>query len=83
LRILYVADPQALALPQTPVVLVVSPLVRETLLALTGTRDYPPDSWNRLRDVVLDELSREPEQPLHLPEPTDPPDTGSGPASAP
>jgi AraC-like DNA-binding protein/quercetin dioxygenase-like cupin family protein len=72
LRILYVPQPQARALPAVPVVLAVSALVREVLLALTGPRDYRSESWDRLRDVVLDELSEESEQPLLLPEPSDP-----------
>ncbi|HEX4357106.1 MAG TPA: helix-turn-helix transcriptional regulator [Pseudonocardia sp.] len=72
MRILYVPHPYAEALPADPVVLAISPLVREVILALTGPREYPPEDWDRMRDVVLAELAREPEQPLHLPEPVDP-----------
>jgi AraC-like DNA-binding protein len=71
MRILYVPGAHARALPAGPVVLAISPLVREALLTLTGPNEYPKDSWDRLCDVVLDELAREPEQPLYLPEPAD------------
>jgi AraC-like DNA-binding protein len=72
MHILYIAEPHARVLPAEPVVLSISPLVREALRALHGPRQYPAPAWDRLRDVVLDELSREPDQPLHLPEPADP-----------
>jgi AraC-like DNA-binding protein len=72
MRILYVPHPYSEALPAEPVVLAISPLVREVILALTGAREYGTEAWDRLRDVVLHELAAEPEQPLYLPEPVDP-----------
>jgi len=59
------------ALPTQPTVFSVTPLLREALLALTGGRSFRPDARDRLRRVVIDELTDVPEQPLHLPEPAD------------
>ncbi|MEW1997518.1 helix-turn-helix transcriptional regulator [Streptomyces coelicoflavus] len=54
-----------------PAVLAVSPLLRELIVAYT--RDPEDDSAPhlRLRAVMLDQLRISPEQPLHLPAPTD------------
>lgn len=41
------------------------------MLALTGPRRREKASTDRLRLVVIDELSATGEQPLHLPEPHD------------
>lgn len=54
-----------------PTVFAVSPLLRETLLALTGT-EARPGAHDRLRAVAIDELAVTAEQSLHLPEPRDP-----------
>ncbi|MFC8412144.1 MULTISPECIES: AraC family transcriptional regulator [Streptomyces] len=54
-----------------PAVLAVSPLLRELIVAYT--RDPEDDSAPhlRLRAVMLDQFRISPEQPLHLPAPTD------------
>jgi AraC-like DNA-binding protein len=54
-----------------PTVLSVGPLLRELILAYTRTpRDDGPVR-RRLRAVLLDQLRASPQQPLHLPAPTD------------
>ncbi|NUT95658.1 MAG: helix-turn-helix transcriptional regulator [Saccharothrix sp.] len=55
-----------------PGVLAVGPLLRELILAYT--RDPADDSppRRRLRAVLLDQLRVSPQQPLHLPTPSDP-----------
>lgn len=55
-----------------PAVLTVSPLLRELLVAYTRDPDGDGPSHLRLRAVMLDQLALSPEQPLHLPVPTDP-----------
>ncbi|BCJ49663.1 AraC family transcriptional regulator [Actinoplanes sp. NBRC 14428] len=59
------------ALVPRPSVFPVSPLLREALLALTDRRLERPGAYERLRAVVLDELTEAPEHSLHLPEPHD------------
>ncbi|MFI6582844.1 helix-turn-helix domain-containing protein [Embleya sp. NPDC050493] len=59
------------ALVAYPCVSAVSPLLREALLVLTDRREMPPDAYDRLRAVAIDELAEAPEQSLHLPEPRD------------
>lgn len=55
-----------------PSVLAVGPLLRELLLAYTRPpRDDTPER-RRLYAVLLDQLRASPQQPLHLPAPTDP-----------
>jgi AraC-like DNA-binding protein len=54
-----------------PSVFAVSSLLREALLALTDRREIRSGAYERLRAVVIDELSDRPEQSLHLPEPAD------------
>ncbi|MFM9372710.1 AraC family transcriptional regulator [Streptomyces sp. Da 82-17] len=55
-----------------PAVLAVSPLLRELIVAHTrDPEDHSPPRL-RLRAVLLDQLKASPEQPLHLPTPTDP-----------
>ena len=54
-----------------PSVFAVSPLLREALLALTDRHDFRPGAYERLREVVIDELVDTPEHSLHLPEPRD------------
>ncbi|WP_107400413.1 AraC family transcriptional regulator [Streptomyces africanus] len=58
--------------PAHPAVLVVSPLLRELILAYT--RDPGDDSpeRHRLRAVLCDQLRLSPQQPLRLPTPADP-----------
>ncbi|NEE01478.1 helix-turn-helix transcriptional regulator [Phytoactinopolyspora halotolerans] len=63
-----------------PMVLAVSPLLRELIRAYTSdttddrtdnsTDDSPPR--RRLRAVLLDQLRASPQQPIHLPSPVDP-----------
>ncbi|MGW7313933.1 AraC family transcriptional regulator [Streptomyces sp. NPDC054854] len=55
-----------------PAVLTVSPLLRELIVAHTRDPDNDSPPHLRLRAVMLDQLARSPEQPLHLPIPTDP-----------
>ncbi|MEV5596100.1 AraC family transcriptional regulator [Streptomyces sp. NPDC052496] len=54
-----------------PSVFAVTPLLRETLLALTGRREFRLGAYDRLLTVMIDELAEAPEQSLHLPEPRD------------
>ena len=68
-RLLVVPGEMAGGLPTLPAVLVVSPLMREILLALTGPRQFDPAARDRLTQVAVDELAGAPELPLHLPEP--------------
>jgi AraC-like DNA-binding protein len=70
-RLLVVPGAMAGGLPAQPAVLVVSPLIRELLLALTGPRQLDPAGRDRLLQVTVDELVGAPELPLHLPEPRD------------
>lgn len=70
-RMLVVPGNLAGALPAQPTVLVVSPLMRELLLTLTGPRQLDPPARDRLLQVAVDELVGAPELPLHLPEPLD------------
>ncbi|MEV6055395.1 helix-turn-helix transcriptional regulator [Streptomyces sp. NPDC052107] len=62
-------DPLAL---DTPTVLVVSPLLRELIIAHTRTPDDGSPERARLRAVLLDQLRASPQQPLHLPTPSSP-----------
>ncbi len=55
-----------------PAVLTVSPLLRELIVAYTRAPDDDGPPRLRLRAVMLDQLALSPEQPLHLPAPTDP-----------
>ncbi|RDI67123.1 helix-turn-helix transcriptional regulator [Nocardia pseudobrasiliensis] len=57
---------------RTPLVLTVTPLVRELIIACTTAEDLPAAELDRMREVLLDQLRRSPEQPLRLPVPTDP-----------
>ncbi|XVV08605.1 helix-turn-helix domain-containing protein [Actinoplanes sp. CA-131856] len=58
-------------LADQPSVFAVGPLLREALLALTGRAESRAGAYERLRAVVIDELTETPEQSLHLPEPRD------------
>jgi AraC-like DNA-binding protein len=71
MRIVFLPPSLARLVPDRPVVFVVSDLAREILLALTGSRSHQGAAHNRLRRVLVDELSEAHEQPLHLPEPLD------------
>lgn len=55
-----------------PTVLAVGPLLRELLIAYTGTEGGDTPERSRLRAVLLDQLRASPQQPLHLPAPTAP-----------
>ncbi|WP_314245925.1 AraC family transcriptional regulator [Streptomyces kutzneri] len=55
-----------------PAVLAVSPLLRELIVAYTRDPENDSPPHLRLRAVMLDQLKTSPEQPLHLPTPTDP-----------
>jgi AraC-like DNA-binding protein/quercetin dioxygenase-like cupin family protein len=70
-RMLVVPGAMAHGLPTEPAVLVVSPLMRELLLTLTGPRELDPAVRDRMIQVAVDELVGAPELPLHLPEPRD------------
>src|SRR5699024_11863611 len=54
-----------------PSVLAVTPLAREATLALTSDVPRTAESRERLRRVIIDDLTAAPAQPLHLPEPRD------------
>jgi AraC-like DNA-binding protein len=55
----------------SPTVLAVGPLLRELIIAYTGSDADTPER-TRLRAVLLDELRASPQQPLHVPTPTAP-----------
>ncbi|CAN5298928.1 helix-turn-helix transcriptional regulator [soil metagenome] len=59
------------AVAAQPAMFVVTPLLREALLALSARREIRPDSYTHLSAVVLDELVEPSEQSLCLPEPQD------------
>lgn len=54
-----------------PKVLAVGPLLRELIVASTAAPDRSPEAA-RLRAVLLDQIRTSPQQPLHLPTPSDP-----------
>ncbi|MEE4419261.1 AraC family transcriptional regulator [Streptomyces bugieae] len=56
----------------TPTVLAVSPLLRELIRAYTTAPDDTGPERRRLRAVLRDQLRASPQQPVHLPSPTDP-----------
>ncbi|MEU6059884.1 helix-turn-helix transcriptional regulator [Streptomyces sp. NPDC047097] len=56
----------------TPTVLAVAPLLRELIVAYTAAPAVDTPERRRLRAVLLDQLRASPQQPLHLPAPTDP-----------
>ncbi|NMO55693.1 helix-turn-helix transcriptional regulator [Actinoplanes sp. TBRC 11911] len=70
-RIVFLAPQLAALLPAHPAVLVMTPLARAATLALTSGDERPAAARSRLRRVVIDDLVAAPEQPLHLPEPSD------------
>jgi AraC-like DNA-binding protein len=55
-----------------PSVLAVGPLLRELIVAYTAAPRADSPERRRLRAVLLDQLRASPQQPLHLPTPTDP-----------
>ncbi|WIB78113.1 helix-turn-helix transcriptional regulator [Curtobacterium sp. MCPF17_002] len=71
MRIVHLSAEAATGLPSGPAVLTVSPLAREALLAITTSAPRSDVARAHLRGVIVDELTSAPEQPLHLPEPTD------------
>ncbi|MVU82763.1 helix-turn-helix domain-containing protein [Nocardia sp. ET3-3] len=78
MRILFLPPSQARLAPDRPAVFAVSDLARELILTLTGpgnydgtARAYDPAAQSRMRRVLVDELDRAQENPLHLPEPHD------------
>ncbi|MGC3022045.1 AraC family transcriptional regulator [Brevibacterium sp. FAM 24630] len=71
MRVVFLPESMATSLVPHPAVLATTPLAREAMLALTGPRRREKASTERLRLVVIDELSATGEQPLHLPEPHD------------
>jgi AraC-like DNA-binding protein/quercetin dioxygenase-like cupin family protein len=56
----------------TPTVLGVSPLLRELIIACSGTPAPDGPQRRRLLAVLLDQLRAAPQQPLHLPMPAEP-----------
>jgi len=71
MRIVFMAKRFAALLPSRPVVLAVTPLAREAVLALTRPPGRPPEARDRLRRIIIDDLLATPEMPLHLPQPRD------------
>ncbi|MEU8827531.1 helix-turn-helix transcriptional regulator [Streptomyces sp. NPDC048636] len=65
------ADDNPLRL-DAPTVLSVSPLLRELILAYTRSPDDTSAERRRLRAVLRDQLRASPQQPVHLPAPSDP-----------
>lgn len=54
-----------------PVVVLVTPLLRELIVALTERHDQGAPARRRLEAAALDQLDAAPEQPLGLPQPVD------------
>lgn len=52
---------------RTPAVISVRPLLRELIIVCSDPRDLPANEIERLRQVLLDQLDRSPEEPLRLP----------------
>lgn len=71
MRVVFLPQDMAALLVDRPAVLATTALAREAMLALTDSRRREKASTDRLRLVVIDELSSTGEQPLHLPEPHD------------
>lgn len=71
MRIMFIPEGMTGLLPVSPAVLVMSALAREATLALTGNDARPQPARDRLRRVIIDDLTAAVEQPLHLPEPHD------------
>ncbi|BEL05502.1 helix-turn-helix transcriptional regulator [Actinoplanes sichuanensis] len=65
------ADSNPLSL-DTPTVLSVAPLLRELIIEYTRGPDSAGPEHDRLLAVLLDRLRASPQQPLHVPTPTDP-----------
>lgn len=73
IRVLTVPADRAERLPAEPTVFAASPLLREACLALIDDGESAQSSrGGLLLDVVLTELARASQEPLRLPEPTDP-----------
>ncbi|MEU4191915.1 helix-turn-helix transcriptional regulator [Kribbella sp. NPDC026611] len=70
MRILFLPASLSRLMPTHPAVLTASGLAREAFLTLTTNRRQTA-AMNRVRRVLVDELHDAPEQPLHLPEPSD------------
>lgn len=71
MRVVFLPEQMAAALVDRPAVLATTPLATEAMLALTSPRRRTKPSTDRLRLVIIDELTGTGEQPLHLPEPQD------------
>ena len=71
MRVVFLPEHMAVSLVDRPAVLATTPLATQAMLALTGSRHRTKESADRLRLVVIDELTTTGEQPLHLPEPRD------------
>jgi AraC-like DNA-binding protein len=70
-RVLEVPRELCGSLPDRPTIFTVTPLLREALVVLTADRPFQPGAWDRLRQVVLDELTENSDQFVYLPEPRD------------
>lgn len=70
-RTVAVPLPLCSQLPSQPTVYRVGTLVREGLLALSHRSDRPPGARERLRRVLIDELTGAPQDDVYLPEPED------------
>ena len=57
---------------ESPTVLAMSPLLRELIVAYTHDENDNSPERARLRAVLMDQLRASPQQPLHVPTPTDP-----------
>ena len=71
MRIVFLPPSLARLAPAHPAVFLASGLVRELLLALTGTRHFDRGARARLHRVLVDEFREAHEQPTQLPEPRD------------
>lgn len=73
-RFLYMRPEGLPAMPETPFVVQVTPLLKELILAFMGSApDYPPDGpTGRLAAVLVDQIAASRVAPLHLPIPEEP-----------
>lgn len=67
-RALFLSTTLSRCLPEYPTVFAVSELLRAALMTVTADREFRAGAWERLRDVVMDELAYAREESLYLPE---------------
>ena len=71
MRTLYLRDDVAVFMPDAPLVLAVSPLLRELILRMTALAPHA-DRSGHVTELILEELAEAPSLELRLPMPRDP-----------